>query len=265
MKNTGNNSYLVSVIMNCHNGEKYLKHSLRSVLKQSYKNWELIFYDNLSTDKSKSIVQKKIKIDKRIKYFKSKQFLNLYEARNRAIDKSKGNYICFLDTDDFWDKNKLKVQIDYIKKFKCEILYSKFFILNEIKKKKYLNEKKKLSSGFLTQDFLNNYSLGILTVILKKSVFSKIIFNKRYNIIGDFDFFIKASILYKIHAINKPLATYRHHAENLSNKKIDLNLKEFLYWQKKNRSKLKKFKLNNLKWKIFKLELKKFIKNFIIK
>ena len=67
MKNTGNNSYLVSVIMNCHNGEKYLKHSLRSVLKQSYKNWELIFYDNLSTDKSKSIIQKKIKKDKRIK------------------------------------------------------------------------------------------------------------------------------------------------------------------------------------------------------
>ena len=109
---------LVSIIINCYNGEKYLKHSLRSVLKQSYKNWELIFYDNLSTDKSKSIIQKKIKKDKRIKYFKSKQFLNLYEARNRAIDKSKGNYICFLDTDDFWDKNKLKVQIDYIKKFK---------------------------------------------------------------------------------------------------------------------------------------------------
>ena len=48
---------LVSVIMNCHNGEKYLKKSLKSVLLQSYKNWEIIFWDNLSTDKTFKIVK----------------------------------------------------------------------------------------------------------------------------------------------------------------------------------------------------------------
>jgi glycosyltransferase involved in cell wall biosynthesis len=248
--------------MNCHNGEKYLKESLNSVLKQSYKRWELIFYDNLSKDKSKSIVQKEIKKDKRIKYFRSKKFLNLYEARNRAISKSKGSYICFLDTDDYWNKNKLKIQMNYIKKYKCKILYSKFFILNQIKEKLYLNSTKKLISGFVTQNFLNEYSLGILTAILSRSVFDKIIFNKRYNIIGDFDFFIRASMLYEIHAINKPLATYRYHDQNLSYRKIDLNLKEFNYWLKKNKLKLKKFNLKNLKWNVFKLKLKKVIKNF---
>ena len=76
MKIFKNNNYLVSIIMNCHNGEKYLKKSLNSVLKQSYKNWELIFFDNLSTDKSNFIVQKKILKDKKIKYFKSKKFFN---------------------------------------------------------------------------------------------------------------------------------------------------------------------------------------------
>ena len=262
MKISKNNNYLVSVIMNCHNGEKYLKKSLNSLLKQSYKNWELIFYDNLSTDKSKSIVQNKVKSDKRIKYFKSKNFLNLYEARNHAIAKSKGNYISFLDTDDYWNKNKLKIQIDHIRRFHCKILYSKFYILNQIKKKKYLNTKKNLISGFLTQNFLNNYSLGILTVIIDRSILNKIVFNKRYNIIGDFDFFIRASMLYKIHAINKPLATYRYHEENLSNRKMDLNLKEFNYWLKKNATKLKKFNLKKLKWNIFKLKLKKVVKNF---
>lgn len=256
-----NNQYLISIIMNCHNGEKYLKHSLNSVLSQSYHNWELIFYDNLSTDKSKSIIQKEIKKDSRIKYFKSKKFLNLYEARNKAIAKSRGNYICFLDTDDYWDKNKLKFQLAYIKKFKCKILYSKYLILNQIKKKKYLNKKEKLSSGLLTQNFLNDYSLGIVTVILNRSVFEKIIFNKRYNIIGDFDFFIRASMLYEIHVINKPLATYRYHAQNLSNRKIDLNFKELVYWLKKNQSKLKKFNLNKLRWNILKLKLKKVIKH----
>ena len=80
---------LVSVIMNCHNGEKYLRESINSVMSQSYKNWELIFWDNNSNDNSKKVLLN-FK-DKRIKYFYSKSFLNLYHARNLAIKKSKGN------------------------------------------------------------------------------------------------------------------------------------------------------------------------------
>ena len=49
------NKYRVSIIMNCHNGERYLKQSLKSVLIQTYKNWELIFWDNSSTDDSKQV------------------------------------------------------------------------------------------------------------------------------------------------------------------------------------------------------------------
>ena len=95
---------LISIIMNCYNGEKYLKKSIKSVINQNYKNWELIFWDNKSSDNSKKIL-KEFK-DNRIKYFFSKKFTNLYEARNLAIKKSKGSYICFLDTDDWWDKKK---------------------------------------------------------------------------------------------------------------------------------------------------------------
>ena len=84
---------LVSIIMNCHNGEKFLTESLKSVKNQTYKNWELIFYDNCSTDKSKNII--KNFSDKRVRYFKSQKILKLYHARNKAIEKSKGKYICF--------------------------------------------------------------------------------------------------------------------------------------------------------------------------
>ena len=77
------NKYSVSIIMNCHNGERYLKQSLKSVLNQTYKNWELIFWDNNSTDDSKKIF-KSFK-DKRLKYFKSSKFNTLYKSRNLAI------------------------------------------------------------------------------------------------------------------------------------------------------------------------------------
>ena len=91
-----NNFPKVSIIMNCLNGEKFLRDSLKSVLNQTYKNWELIFWDNLSIDNSKKIL-KNFKED-RFKYFCSDTFLSLYKARNNAIQKCAGEYIFFLDT-----------------------------------------------------------------------------------------------------------------------------------------------------------------------
>ena len=118
---------LVSIIMNCYNGEKYLKESIKSIINQTYKNWELIFWDNCSTDNSKKIT-KKFK-DNRIYYFKSKQFVNLYEARNLALKKCKGKYISFLDTDDKWKPNKLYKQISFFKKNKnIKMLYSNYIV-----------------------------------------------------------------------------------------------------------------------------------------
>ena len=132
---------LVSIIMNCHNGEKYLKKSLQSVINQTYKNWELIFWDNRSIDKSKDIV-KGFK-DKRFKYFKSKKFNSLYESRNLAIKKSKGRYICFLDTDDWWLKKKLIYQIDVFRKNpKIKFIFSNVYLYFQKKKKKIIFQSK---------------------------------------------------------------------------------------------------------------------------
>ena len=102
---------LVSIIMNCHNGERYLHESLNSIVNQTYKNWELIFFDNLSNDKSKKILEGFN--DSRMKYFKSKKFVNLYEARNLALDKCSGDFISFLDTDDRL-KIKLKNKLNFM-------------------------------------------------------------------------------------------------------------------------------------------------------
>ena len=75
----------VSIIMNCYNGQDFLKESINSVIDQTYKKWELIFYDNCSTDKSAQIVKKYN--DKRIKYYRSKKNLKLGLARKKALSK----------------------------------------------------------------------------------------------------------------------------------------------------------------------------------
>ena len=81
---------LISVIINFHNGEKFLEESVKSVLDQNYKDLELILWDNASTDNSKNIVDNFQ--DKRIKYYKNSNKDKLYKARNKAISYSNGKF-----------------------------------------------------------------------------------------------------------------------------------------------------------------------------
>ena len=137
-------SALVSIIINCHNGEKYLRESLNSVVNQIYKNWELIFFDNLSTDKSKKILEE-FK-DRRIKYFKSE----------KALEKCSDNFISFLDKDDVWTKNRIEQQIKFYDKNKSyDFIFSNCYIYDEEKKRKNYILKKK----YLTVRLHKNYSI----------------------------------------------------------------------------------------------------------
>ena len=95
----------ISIIINCYNGEKYLSQCISSVLDQTYSNFEIIIFDNYSTDQSKNIINN-FK-DERLKYYKSNTKVSLYKARNEAIKKTTGEFIAFLDVDDWWDKNYL--------------------------------------------------------------------------------------------------------------------------------------------------------------
>ena len=252
-------SPLVSVIINCHNGGKFLRESIESVISQTYNNWEIIFWDNNSNDNSKQILLNFN--DKRIKYFYSNKFLKLYHARNLAVKKSKGKYISFLDTDDTWDKNKLRIQVNFLKKSKRKIIYSNYYIHNNIKKSKKIFSEEKLYEGHITQKLLNHYKIGILTILIERDIFKKYLFNRRYQIIGDFDLFIRLSCNFYIQCVQKPLASYRIHKENFSEKNRDLYIEELKYWIDKNNFSFKKKNINSYNQKIvlFKLIIKKYI------
>jgi glycosyltransferase involved in cell wall biosynthesis len=251
---------LISVIINCHNGEKYLQKSINSLLLQTYKKWELIFWDNNSKDRSKEIVLGFR--DKRIKYFKAKKFSKLYHARNLAIKKAKGEYISFLDTDDWWAPNFLKNHYKKIEITKSNIVYSNYYIYNEKKKFFKLRSNKNMPNGLITQKLLDDYNIGILAVLIKKEVFKKNKFNSSYNIIGDFDFFINLSKTLNFHSIQSSSAYYRIHDNNFSNIKISMYIEELTKWIKINKFSLlkNKFNLNSVKFFLFKMKIKFFLK-----
>ena len=162
----------VSVIMNCYNGEKYLFESINSLISQTYKNWELIFWDNLSTDNSRIILEKFS--DQRIKYFSSEKFVNLYEARNLAIEKAKGKYIGFLDTDDLWIKDKLEKQIEIANEYPdVGIIYCDQFVVD--KWNNIDDSKNQLIDKDLWIHFVNGWTApNTSTLLFKKDIFKKL-------------------------------------------------------------------------------------------
>lgn len=99
---------LVSIIMNCFNGEQFIKKAIDSVYAQTYHNWEIIFWDNASTDESYNIAKR---YDTKIKKFKSEINVSLGEARNKAVKYATGEWLAFLDVDDVWLPKKLELQL----------------------------------------------------------------------------------------------------------------------------------------------------------
>ena len=235
IKNNSNDIFngLVSVIVNCYNGEKYLTQCIDSILSQTYENLEIIFWDNKSNDNTSSIINKYQ--DKRIKYFFSKQHTNLYYARREAIKKTKGEFIAFLDVDDYWLKNNLEYQIKLFEDQEVGFVSSDFLIKFEEKNKFIYSNKYKHTSEKLLSSLLKSYNIGLLTLIIRKSSLENLgfYFDSNYHYIGDFDMVIRLSSLYKMGRTNKYLSVYRIHKNNESSKGLDMQINEMEIWYSK--------------------------------
>ena len=222
---------LVSIIMTCHNGEKFLNEAIESIINQSYSNWELIFYDNLSSDKSAEII-KNFK-DDRIKYFRSEKLLNLGTIRKLSFDQCNGFFITFLDTDDYWAEFKLEKQV---KKFqennKIDVVYSNYFIsINQKIEKKI----KRLVNGYCQSKIIESYINGSpltawLTLMIKKNSIEKLeySFDNKTHISSDFDLIIRLSNFSNFDYLDDYLAYYRVHEDNES-KNTQKEISELIY------------------------------------
>ena len=173
----------------------------------------------------------------------------------RKLVNRNDKYITFLDTDDLWHKEKIKKQLNYVIKNNFKVCCTNFYVLNEKKRvrKKFIQENKKVVT---TQNLLKRYDLGILTILIDKNLLKKNLFNTKYEIIGDFDFFTNLSLSHDIGFLNKTLATYRMHDRNLSLKIIDLHIKELESWIKSNSGMLKKKKISIKEQKFYLMKLK---------
>ena len=234
---------LVSVIINSYNGANFLRKSINSVLNQTYKNLEIILWDNASTDKTKKVLEE-IK-DPRLKVYFSKNFEKLYSAKNKAIKLSSGDYLAFLDVDDWWEENKLKTQIQDMINKNCDLSCSNYWIVNERKKIKYPAFRKDIISKNYFDYALKKYFIGMSTLIIKRDIYKSLDygFDSSFEVIGDYDLVLRLLKKYQLYFSIEKLGFYRWHDNNLSNKKFRLNILELIIWKKKMLN--NKFFLNN--------------------
>ena len=222
---------LISIIMPVHNSEKYLNDTIESVIRQTYKKWELVIINDGSTDSSESICKKYCKEDKRIILY-NKNNEGVSKARNYGLEKAKGKYIMFLDSDDLYQNNMIEKMYQKMKEEDVDIVKANYKIKNKdgiivenheiIKEKKYKKEdiKTELLDFFLTE----KQHCYIWALLLKKDLIEK--FNEKLFIFEDFDFylnnFLKVSSVY---VMQETLYIYnKDNINSLTKKNIEKNI-----------------------------------------
>ncbi|SMY35972.1 glycosyltransferase family 2 protein [Photobacterium andalusiense] len=206
---------LVSIIMPAYNCESTIRESIKSVLNQTYSNFELVITNDNSTDNTKYIIEEFSKKDKRIKVYLNGYLPGAANARNNSIKKATGSIISFLDSDDVWLENKLQKQISVMISDDKNVVHSSY---------NRMNDKGNILSTVISKDkvtyndMLKNNYIGNLT-----GMYNCLHLGKFYQKnIGHEDYDMWLRILSKTDSvgINDVLACYRVSKLSLSSNKI---------------------------------------------
>ena len=210
---------LVSVVIPTYNRKHTLKRSIESVLRQTYRNFEIILVDDCSTDGTMEYMEAEYGAvsDVNIVYVRNDCNLGAAGARNAGISYAKGEYIAFHDSDDEWFPNKLEKQMLHFMECKSSVgaVYSAF----------YLNEKKKIvcppkegnmswKSGYIFHSLLIRPLVGMITLVVRKSVLQEVGgFREQLNSMEDYELTIRIAQKYEIDLVDEILAV-AHDSEN---------------------------------------------------
>ena len=208
----------ISIIIPYHKKKIFFKETIQSINKQSYKNFEvIIIYDD--TDKSELNHVKKImnnfKFEKKLLI--NDRILGAGLSRNKGIKVSKGEYIAFCDADDLWNKNKLKIQLDFMKKENLLFSHSNYFIINNTSKKIGSFKVPKIISY---NQLIKSCDIGLSSVMISKSLMKK---NSFSNLKTKEDYLLWIKLirhLKNFKSINKNLVYWRYLKNSLSSSSI---------------------------------------------
>jgi len=189
-----------SVIIPTYNREGFLKKALDSVLKQTFKDFELIVIDDGSTDRTKELIG--LFKDERLLYYYQDNH-GVAHARNRGLEKAKGEYIAFLDSDDWWKENKLERFNEAIQRNpQIKIFHSQelWYRSGQIHNPKKTHKK---PNGWVYPQALSLCCISISTAVIHESVLKKVgNFDESFEACEDYDFWLRSTLHYPIFLID---------------------------------------------------------------
>lgn len=206
----------VSIIINCFNGEEFLVEAIDSVFNQTYTDWEIIFFDNASTDGSSEIAKS---YGSKLKYYKINKTVPLGEARSKAIMHASGKYLAFLDCDDLYVNNKLEKQIKMMDDNSFVMSYGSAGEIDKdglfIRSCPATN-----SSGNIFGKLLLNYEINMQSVMLLRSYLleNDLSFSRSLQYAPDYDLFMQIASTEKVGVLHEIIGWIRIHPGALTHK-----------------------------------------------
>ncbi len=213
------NEPLVSIIMNCYNGESFLREAIDSVVSQTYSNWEIIFWDNASIDNS-YVIAKSYGV--KVRCFRAGHNTSLGEARVKAVEQATGDWLAFLDVDDVWLPRKLELQLDGLATGDYLLSYGG---INEVDKE--LNVVRELrprwKSGLQLSSQLLYFEINLVTSMVdrKKLLQLGLNFDPSMQASEEYNLYMRLLPHGAVYVCDEIIALYRVHGESLTYQKID--------------------------------------------
>jgi glycosyltransferase involved in cell wall biosynthesis len=207
----------VSITLTTFNGATrgYLGFAIESILNQTYKEFELLIVDDGSSDNTKEYCEKYLS-DDRVKYIYQEN-KGLAGARNAGIENSQGKYICFLDDDDVWKKEKLQKQVEFFEQNQdAGMVYTNLELIDEVGN--VIGYQRHKANGDIYKElFSENIVDAPSSCMIKKDVFDKVgSFKEWMKSAEDYELWFRIAKEYKIYSINEPLVEYRVHQNKMS-------------------------------------------------
>ena len=205
---------LVSIIMPYHKKREYIKSAIHSVLNQTYQNFEIyIIFDDKNID-DLPFVNEIVSLDNRINLIVNRNNLGAGESRNVAVKSCDGNFIAFLDCDDWWHPNKLEFQINFMNENNFHFTHTSYNIIDKDDKIIGCRQSKSVIDFVY---LLKSCDIGLSTVVIKKNLLSIDICFPNLTTKEDYVLWLRlAQKGYKIYGINKILTNWRKTQNSLS-------------------------------------------------
>lgn len=220
MREFGDKNSLVSIVVPVYQVERFIQETIEAVQKQTYKNWELLLVDDCSKDRSCALIEEKAAKDDRIRLIRQETNQGAAVARNCGIRHAKGRYLCFLDSDDLWEHDKLECELQFMKEKQAEFVFTGYEFADEYGKG--LGKIVRVPEEISYAKALKNTTIFTSTVMIDRSkVKDEDIFMPKIASEDTATWWHLLKVYGKAYGLDKNLVKYRRSANTLSSNKVE--------------------------------------------